>query len=277
MITSNTYLLIERNKKARETHEEVMKKSNKSYIKELEQKLDEKDWEILKHIHKMKLANSEQIQKLVYGNTKYGNRYTNNKLLKLFKLGCIDRCFPATPGKGGAEQIVVLTRIGAKLLKLEKFTPIKRLNQKWKHIIAVNDLYVHFKSKYEKIAFNPELKIKWEKYEKGTVKMKEIRADALIQWSKKKIALFEVDLGTETQQALNKKIDAYHEYYTDDALRKAPWQHLFERPVLLPVVFVLNDEKRMQKLMGYYKKFVEKHNSPLKCYFVLFDNLSETF
>ena len=41
MITSNTYLLIERNKKARETHEEVMKKSNKSYIKELEQKLDE--------------------------------------------------------------------------------------------------------------------------------------------------------------------------------------------------------------------------------------------
>lgn len=273
MLTSENCILIESNKKAREKHEEAIKKSNISYITELRERLDEKDIRILQSISTMKIARSDQIAKIIYKHTKFSNKYANNKLLKLFELGCIDRFEPRAPiGKGTNKAHYVLARNGAKILNITGFRTIRKLNQNWRHTVAVNDVLAGLALKYDVFDWRQELKLKY--YFKNAEC--EIRPDCFSYWvdnEKSNYAFFEIDLGTENQDVLNKKINAYHNYFfNSNEFKQHSWQP-FNNPVIIPIIFILNDEKRTTRLNNYYLKFIDKYDSKLKCYFTNFENL----
>lgn len=273
MITSDNTVLIEKNKKLRETHEEAIKNSNISYIKEIEQKLDLKDKRILQLINMMKIATTEHISKIIYKDNKFADKLTQKKMRKLFSYGCVDKFAPRLAiGEGSPHNHYVLARPGAKLLDLKKFRPIRKLNQKWRHTVAVSDVFAGLACKYVIYEWKQEMKLN---YYVGSKEL-EIRPDCFAQFTlkdKDNYAFFEIDLGTETQDILNKKIDAYHDYFFKSSeFKKAFWQP-FDEPVILPIIFVLNDEVRLKKLKNYYKKFKEKHSSEIKCHFTDFEKL----
>jgi len=273
MLISDNCILVESNKRARETHEEAAKNSRISYIQELQEVLDQKDKMILNAVKFMRIARSDQIAKVVYKDTKYANRYTNNKLLKLFKYGCLDRFEPkAQMGKGSNKTHYVLARPGAKLLEIKGFRPMKKLNQKWRHTVAVSDVFAGLAYKYEVYDWRQELKLN---YMVGSKEF-EIRPDCFAHWVMKdrdNYAFFEADLGTESQDILNKKINAYHDYFfNSNEFKQHSWQP-FDNPVIIPIIFVLNDENRLKKLNNYYVKFIDKHSSKLKCHFTTFEKL----
>lgn len=273
MLISENCILIESNKEARETHEQAVKNTRMSYIQELRETLDKKDLLILQSIKLMKIARSDQIAKIVYQDNKYSNRYTNHKLLKLFKLGCIDRFEPkARMGAGSNKTHYVLAKPGAKLIDLKGFRPMRKLTQKWRHVVAVSDIFAHLSCNHIVYDWKPELKLN---YMVGS-KDYEIRPDCFVSWlvgEKENFAFFEADLATENQEVLNKKIDAYHDYfYKSSDFKRHSWQP-FDKPVILPIIFILNDENRLNKLSNYYLKFIEKHSSNLKCHFTTFEKM----
>lgn len=273
MITSENVVLIEKNKKLRESHEEAVKKSSISYIKELDLKLDKKDRKILQLINMMRIATTEHISKIVYKDNKFADKLTQSKMRKLFSYGCVDKFAPRLPiGEGSPQNHYVLARPGAKIIKLQNFRPIRKLNQKWRHTVAVSDVFSGLACKYTIYEWQQEMKLN---YTVGS-KEYEIRPDCFAQWAVNDndyYSFFEIDLGTETQDILNKKINAYHNYfYKSTEFMKAPWQP-FDNPVILPIVFVLNDENRLKKMQNYYEKFKNKHSSEIQCHFTDFKTL----
>ncbi|AEO93408.1 replication initiation by nicking [Bacillus phage G] len=273
MITSDVCLLMERNRKLRDLHEEAVKKSNAHYINELKLRLNDKDIKILKMINMNKIVTTSQIAKIFYPDSNSPDKSTLKTMKKLFSLGCVDRFSPRLSiGEGSSEYHYVLTRPGSKLLDIKLFRPIKKLNQKWRHTVAVSEVFSGLASKYEVLDWKQEIKLK---YSVGS-KEYEIRPDCFSYWLNNEndnYAFFEIDLSTENQDVLNKKIDAYHNYFFNSSDFKChDWQP-FEAPVTIPIIFILNDRKRLSKLNNYYSKFIDKHSSDLKCHFTTFENL----
>lgn len=274
MITSDNVVLIEKNKKLRKTHEEAVRRANKSYIMELQTKLDKKDLQILQLIHIMKIATTEQLAKIVYKKNKFANKLMQKKMRKLFSYGCVDKFAPRKPmGEGSPQNHYVLARPGAKVLGIKNFKAIRKLNQKWRHTVAISDVFANLARKFTIYEWRLEMKLT---YYVGANE-KEIRPDCFVHLKTKdkdNYVFIEVDLGTENQEVLNKKIDAYHDYFFNSYdFMKADWQPYENQPIIIPIMFVLNDEKRLEKLKKYYLKFREKHSSKLGCYFTTFDKL----
>jgi hypothetical protein len=254
MIKCNNWILIEKYKKEREEYEEYVSRINKEKILFAKSKLDEKDIEILKMINKLKITTSNQLAKIIYKNSKFSNRYINNKLNKLFKLGCIDRFFPAKD-KGSYPVHVVLAKIGAKILNIESFRIMTVLNQKWKHKVAINEVLAEILYKY---------KVKICRFEMWVDKDK-TRTDMFVIWVKENkvhAAFFEIDMGTENLKEVENKIKKYINYFKHDSYKTADWQPYLNKNISITpkIFFIFNNEERKQK----FKKILSKYNSTLK-------------
>jgi DNA-binding Lrp family transcriptional regulator len=273
MLTSENCVLIERNRKARDTHEEAIRRSNKDYVMEVRKKLDDIDVRILKMVYQMMIATTRQISQIVFKDNPFPDKIAQRRCKKLFEYGCIDRFEPRKAmGEGAPQAHYVLARIGGKILEKKGFKPITKLQLKWRHVVAVNEILVSYANQYKVNEWQTEIKCYIDKQQI-------LRSDAFIGFIKNErdiYALVEVDLGSENMDVLKNKIDQYHKYLTSSDMIKADWQPYEDKPIRPPVLFALNDEKRLKQVENYYKKFVEKTNSPIKCTFKLFDNLIST-
>lgn len=112
------------------------------------------------------------------------------RLRVLYDLHCINRFFPEV-ATGSSPQHVVLDSAGAKILDLESYTFIRKLPVYYRHTIAITELRLKFKS----LGFSQR-----EKRE-GPLQID-------LFYPAQKLAV-EVDMGTESKKALNRKLLQY--------------------------------------------------------------------
>lgn len=265
-IKCNNWIIVERYKKEREEYENYTSNITKEKILFAKSKVDKTDLKILSMIHKLKLCTSIQLTKIIYKDEKYGNRYMNNKLRKLFTIGCIDRFFPARE-KGTYPTHVVLAPIGAKLIDVSGFKKITFINQKWRHTVSTNEVLANLLYKY---------KVKFAKMEMWVENNEDfkIRTDMFSSWiqnDKPMFAFFEIDMGTENMSDVTKKVEIYHKYFNSTYFSKATWQPYREKEIaIIPkIIFIFNEETRSKK----FDKFISNYESNVKFSTQTFENL----
>lgn len=256
MITSNSWLLLNRFPKELEEYEEKFSRITREQIDYARSRVDEKDIAILKVISTGKILNSAQITKLVFKNQKSSNRTCNNRLKKLYQLGCIDRFFPIADG-GRSNDFVhcVLGPIGARILDAKGFRRTKVLNQNWRHTVAINETFANLSLKFDLKLWRREVRFSWED---EATREKHQQADAFVGYinskGKEKYAMIEVDMGTETIDELIDKAKNYTEYFNGSEFKRANWQP-YENVAIIPeVFFIMKYEKDALKL----KKKIQK-------------------
>lgn len=246
-ITCNNWILLNKHKEAASEYERKFKQLKNEHVEFAKIKLDKQDISVLKFIHRFKIVTSKQIWTTIFKNEKYPNRYCNKKLKKLYDLGCIDRFFPAV-NSGSPLVHVVLSKVGAKILDINKFRKIERLPNNWRHTVLSNDISSYLINKYSLFILKTEVPMEWE--EKNG--KKKIQADIYVNWDNGSDigmhVMFEIDTGTESMSELYSKLKNYHKYFNSEALKQANWQPYKDVIIIPKVVFVMDSEERAKKL-----------------------------
>lgn len=263
----NNWLLIEKFKKEREQYEKYTNRITKEKILIAKSKIDDVDKKILQTIYKLKICTSTQLSKIIYSNVKFANRYINNRLKKLFNLGCIDRFFPAKE-KGSYPVHVILAPIGAKILEISNFKKTTLLNQKWRHTVFLNEILSNILMKYRVKIYRIEMWIERNEDFK-------IRADMFCGWIKNEKIIFsilELDMGTELMKDVIAKVKKYNKYFNSEYFKKANWQPYKEKNIaIIPkIIFVFNDSKREIT----FKNFINKYKTNIKFEVMNIENLN---
>jgi hypothetical protein len=264
MIKCTNWILLDRYKEDRAKYEEYTSRVTKDKIQFASLKTDDDDKNILRLIHKLKVCTSRQVSKIIFRDEKHPIKKCNNKLKKLYELGCIDRFFPAVE-KGSPQTHLVLAPIGAHLIEARKFRKIFSLNQNWRHQVFTNEVLAELSNKYEVTKWRGELVVEWI----NNNKTQTIRSDAFCGWEDgfEKYAMFEIDLSTEHMDELKSKVKQYHNYFNSTEFVKGHWQP--KQPIIPFVIFVFEDKERANNLHKYVRRF--NSNVPFKV--MTFDNM----
>lgn len=250
MIRSEGWLLINRYPEETKKYEEYTSTITREKIQLAQLKLTEVDLKILKVIHQLRITTSAQISRFIYkeetGIKKYAIRYTNNRLKKLYELGCIDRFFPLLENTKGLDYVhVVIGPVGARVLNIEKFRRVKYLNQNWRHTIMTNEILSNIFIRFNIVSWKKELKLEW-KNELADTRIQQ--PDLFIGYTnnkREKYAFVEADMGTEPIQTLLTKTKRYIEYYNSSEFSKAYWQpHKKDNITILPEVWFIMKYKK---------------------------------
>lgn len=228
MILCKNHILLDKYKAERIKYEEYIGSITKEKVLYARDQMDAYDLRILKLISELKICTSHQIANLLFKEKNNPVLFSNRRLKKLYRLGCIDRFFPSID-KGRLPTHITLAVIGAKVLEKRGFRRLLILNQNWKHTVAINEVLSHHKMNHEK--FIIEDAIVWNE-------SKIIPDIQLIGESSRKF--IEVDMGTETIAVLKEKVENYYDY------------SIYNKDTNFTVLFACKYEETIKKL----EKFV---------------------
>ncbi|MGG5342167.1 replication-relaxation family protein [Enterococcus sp. AZ192] len=254
-------------------NEENKKRRSKNELKLIAKKLDEREMEILEHLHKVKFATSDQLRRVFFTENKNetaGLRACNRTTKRMKELGIIDHLAQQIGGKrgGSSGKIWTFSASGYNLLKLGN-TKLKAGRKRLyeptsilflEHMLAINESYTKLleldrQKKIELLEVQHEPRC-WRTFSERGISfyLKPDLFASLVPAHEREfetVYFLEIDRATEAPIKVIKKCKQYINYFNSGIEQR-------QNGVFPFVVWITPNEKRCEQLTRYIHENLPK-------------------